>query len=46
MFPYTFDELKEYLRVYNPDATFEDFAEFYAKYDIEEVVQRHAGMVE
>lgn len=46
VFPYTFDELKEYLRVYNPDATFEDFAEFYAKYDIEEVVQRHAGMVE
>ena len=46
VFPYTFDELKEYLRVYNPDATFEEFADFYAKYDIDEVVERHAGMVD
>lgn len=44
--PYTIDELKPYLRAYNPDADFEAFAEFYGQYSLEDVVQRHAGLVE
>lgn len=43
--PYTFDELKPYLRKYNPDASFEDFAAFYKNYSLEDVVARHAEMV-
>lgn len=45
VFPYTFEELKPYLRMYNPEATFEDFAEFYDQYSLDEVVTRHADLV-
>ncbi len=45
VFSYTFEELKSYLRMYNPDATFEDFAQFYSEYSLDEVVARHADLV-
>jgi len=37
--------LKPYLRKYNPDASFEDFAAFYSNYSLEDVVARHADLV-
>ena len=45
VFPYTIDELKPYLRVFNPDASFEAFAEMYSNYSLDDVAARHAGMV-
>lgn len=43
--PYTFEELKPYLRAFNPDASYEEFAEFYGQYSLEEVRERHAELV-